>query len=104
MVVRSADPADLEATLRRRLATGDLSLPDPASGRTADRHRLLLEFGREDLQFARMAEAHTDAVSILHEAGREEYAGLLYGVCGRRRSDVSTLISYLARITQGSSI
>jgi alkylation response protein AidB-like acyl-CoA dehydrogenase len=39
-----------------------------------------MEIARADLQIARIAEAHTDAVSILHEAGRTESPGALYGV------------------------
>jgi alkylation response protein AidB-like acyl-CoA dehydrogenase len=62
------------------VSSGELSLPDPASGRTAERHERLLEVGRADLQMARVAEAHTDAVSILHEAGRAEMPETLYGV------------------------
>ena len=80
MACRSAESRELEAELRRRVATGELSLPDPASGRTDERHVRLLELGRDDLQIARMAEAHTDALSILHEAGRHEVPGALYGV------------------------
>ena len=74
------DPGGLELELRRLLASGELTLPDPASGRTAERHNRLVEIGRADLQIARVAEAHTDAVAILHEAGRSEQPGALYGV------------------------
>lgn len=71
---------ELELELRRQLARGALTLPDPASGRTAERHARLLAVGRADMQVARVAEAHTDAVSILHEAGLSERPGTLYGV------------------------
>ena len=71
---------ELERELRRQVESGAFTLPDPARGRTAERHNRLLEVGRADLQIARVAEAHTDAVSILHEAGRTEVAGALYGV------------------------
>ncbi len=71
---------NLEREFRHQLDSGLLTLPDPASGRTAERHNRLLEIGRADLQVARVAEAHTDAVSILHEAGRSEMPGALYGV------------------------
>jgi alkylation response protein AidB-like acyl-CoA dehydrogenase len=70
----------LESEFRRQVASGDLTLPDPASGRTPERHIRLLEVGRADLQIARVAEAHTDAVAILHEEGRTEQSGALYGV------------------------
>lgn len=55
-------------------------LPLPGAGQTADRHRRLLELGREDLSLARLAEAHFDAVAILAEAGREPSPDALYGV------------------------
>jgi alkylation response protein AidB-like acyl-CoA dehydrogenase len=71
---------DLEREFRRQVESGVLTLPDPAGGRTAERHNRLLEVARSDLQIARVAEAHTDAVSILHEAGRSEIPGALYGV------------------------
>jgi alkylation response protein AidB-like acyl-CoA dehydrogenase len=58
----------------------DESLPLPGHGQTALRHRRLMEIGREDLSLARLAEAHTDAVAILAEAGREPEPGKLYGV------------------------
>jgi alkylation response protein AidB-like acyl-CoA dehydrogenase len=73
-------PGELERELRDQLATGVLTLPDPGSGQTAERHLRLLEIGRADLQVARVAEAHTDAVAILHEAGRKELPDALYGV------------------------
>jgi alkylation response protein AidB-like acyl-CoA dehydrogenase len=71
---------ELEHELRHQLASGVFDLPDPAGGSTAERHDRLLAIGRVDLQVARVAEAHTDAVSILHEAGRIEMPGALYGV------------------------
>ena len=73
-------PADLERELRRQLQHGVFTLPDPAKGHTDERHSRLMEIGRADLQIARVAEAHTDAVAILHEAGRTEVPGALYGV------------------------
>ena len=71
---------ELECEFRRLVGCGALSLPDPASGRTVERHARLLEVGRTDVQMARVAEAHTDAISILHEAGRSEIENGLYGV------------------------
>ena len=71
---------ELECEFRRQVASGVLTLPDPARGHTAERHARLLEVGRADLQIARVAEAHTDAISILHEAGRSEVSAALYGV------------------------
>jgi alkylation response protein AidB-like acyl-CoA dehydrogenase len=43
------------------------------------RHRRLTEIARADLSLARLAEAHTDALAILAEAGRRPLPGL-YGV------------------------
>ena len=54
--------------------------PLPGHGQTALRHRQLMALGREDLSLARLAEAHTDAVAILAEAGRAPVPGKLYGV------------------------
>ncbi|MEO7372092.1 MAG: acyl-CoA dehydrogenase, partial [Ilumatobacteraceae bacterium] len=73
-------PAELECEFRRQVVSGAMTLPDPACGQTARRHELLMEIGRADLQMARVAEAHTDAISILHEAGRSERPAQLYGV------------------------
>ena len=67
--------------LRQRMhALVEESLPLPAAGETAKRHRRLMEIGREDLSLARLAEAHWDAVAILAEAGRPAAPGALYGV------------------------
>lgn len=70
----------LAITLRRMLTAGDFDLPLPASGSSADRLERLSGIARSDLQVARMAEAHTDAVAILHEARRIPVHDTLYGV------------------------
>ncbi len=70
----------LELRLRHLLATGKLLPPHPGKGKTAERHRLLAEIGRQDLSLARLAEAHLDAVAILAEADRAPVSGALYGV------------------------
>lgn len=75
-----ASGRQLAARLRDLEAQGGLQLPDPGDGRTAERHRALFEFAREDVSLARLVEAHTDALSILHEAGRDAAPGALYGV------------------------
>jgi hypothetical protein len=62
-----------------------LALPLPGQGKTADRHRELLEFGRENLSLARLAEAHFDAIAILAEAGRRPRENALYGVWASER-------------------
>ena len=56
-------------------------LADPGTGQTAERLAWLMTAARHnDISTARLAEAHIDAVSILHEAHREPVAGSLYGV------------------------
>jgi hypothetical protein len=55
-------------------------LPLPGAGNTPARHHALLNWGAMDLSFARIAEAHTDAVAILAECGRSPRRGALYGV------------------------
>jgi alkylation response protein AidB-like acyl-CoA dehydrogenase len=55
-------------------------LPLPGQGQTALRHAKLWEAGVEDLSFARIAEAHWDAVAILAECGRQPQPETLYGV------------------------
>lgn len=60
-------------------AAGRLDLPFPGEGRTAERLDALHEFAERDVSLARLAEAHTDALAILHEAGRTPGRGL-YGV------------------------
>jgi len=62
------------------VATGRLSLPLPGGGQTAARHAALYELGRADLSVARLAEAHTDALAILAQAGCNAVPGYLYGV------------------------
>lgn len=61
-------------------SSGQLALPLPGSGGTAERHAALYEFGRLDLGLARLIEAHTDALAIIGEAGHAARVGNLYGV------------------------
>jgi len=69
----------LETQLRKLYRRGVLDIPFPGAGRTPERHRKLAEWARCDLSLARLAEAHVDAMAILHEAGRTPGDGL-YGV------------------------
>jgi hypothetical protein len=55
-------------------------LPVPGQGKTADRHLHLMAAGRKDLELARLAEAHWDAIAILAEANRKPQSGAIYGV------------------------
>lgn len=70
----------LEQRLRLLLKEGQLDLPRPGTGQTPLRHRMLAAFAREDVSLARLVEAHTDAIAILKEAGKEPARGALYGV------------------------
>ncbi len=63
------------------LESGRLELPLPASGRTAERWQRLARLAEEDIVAARIAEAHVDAVAILHElGGKPPEPGQLWGV------------------------
>jgi alkylation response protein AidB-like acyl-CoA dehydrogenase len=71
----------VESELRTLLADGDLDLSDPGDGETSDRLLTLFHLARtRPVSVARLAEAHTDAVAILHEAGRRPEPASLYGV------------------------
>jgi alkylation response protein AidB-like acyl-CoA dehydrogenase len=71
-------------TLEDRLAgfadSPSSELPLPGAGRTPERHRALARWGAMDLSFARIAEAHTDALAILAGTGLKPRRGALYGV------------------------
>lgn len=69
--------AELVEELRSCLAE---KMPLPGQGHTPVRHLRLMEFGRRNLSFARLAEAHFDAVAILAEADRPVKADAIYGV------------------------
>jgi hypothetical protein len=68
---------DIVGKLRSQLHA---PLPLPANGQSALRHTKLWAAGYEDLSYARVAEAHWDAVAILAESGRQPMPGMLYGV------------------------
>ena len=70
----------LENRLAVFAASSEQVLPLPGSGRMSERHRALAEWGAADLSFARIAEAHTDALAILAEGGHVPRPGALYGV------------------------
>lgn len=69
----------LDERLKGFVAEAD-TIPLPGSGLTPHRHRALLKWGCEDLSFARIAEAHTDALAILTESGHAPRPQALYGV------------------------
>jgi hypothetical protein len=58
-------------------ATG---LSFPGAGATAARHRALFDWGLRDLSFARIVEAHADALAILAESKHVPRPRALYGV------------------------
>lgn len=61
--------------------SGRLELPLPASGRTGERWQRLARLAEDDVVAARIAEAHVDAVAILHElGGKPPDPGQLWGV------------------------
>lgn len=55
--------------VRHWLESGQLDLPLPASGHTAERWQRLAELTENDIVAGRLAEAHVDAVAILAELG-----------------------------------
>jgi alkylation response protein AidB-like acyl-CoA dehydrogenase len=73
-------PADERRDLRDRLAAAvAVRLPAPGSGWTGERFHALSEIARNDLELARLAEAHHDAHAIASDLGVELADGL-YGV------------------------
>ncbi|OBG36342.1 acyl-CoA dehydrogenase [Mycobacterium alsense] len=90
------------------LDSGRLELPLPASGRTAERWQRLARLAEEDVVAARIAEAHVDAVAILHElGGKPPDSGQLWGVWAAESCDakvVATEISDGATILDGTKV
>jgi alkylation response protein AidB-like acyl-CoA dehydrogenase len=62
------------------IGSGASRLPLPGAGRTPERLQALCGWGAADLSFARIAEAHTDALAILAECNQLPRRGALYGV------------------------
>ncbi|MGZ4563402.1 MAG: acyl-CoA dehydrogenase family protein [Mycobacterium sp.] len=74
--------------VRHWLESGRLELPLPASGRTAERWQRLASLAEENIVAARVAEAHVDAVAILHElGGKPPESGQLWGVWAAESPD-----------------
>jgi hypothetical protein len=59
---------------------GRWDLPLPGAGQTPRRLLMLSQISRRDLAAGRIAEAHTDAIAILAEAGAAARVNALYGV------------------------
>ena len=90
------------------LESGRLELPLPASGRSAERWQRLALLAQDDIVAARIAEAHVDAVAILHElGGKPPDSGQLWGVWAAESPDatvVATRISGGAVILNGTKV
>ncbi len=87
-------PVDAAQRLRALERSGELTLPRPGGGATPARLDALWSLAAtEDLSVARLAEAHTDAVAILTEAGHEVPPAMLLGVWASNRSDAPVTAS-----------
>jgi alkylation response protein AidB-like acyl-CoA dehydrogenase len=74
--------------IKHWLDSGRLELPLPASGCTGERWRRLALLAEDDIVAARIAEAHVDAVAILHElGGKPPEFGQLWGVWAAESPD-----------------
>jgi hypothetical protein len=82
---------ELRHELRTFARDHTAQLPLPGGGATDRRFATLFEVGRRDLSVARLVEAHTDALAILAEAGRDAPPGATFGVwAARSRTEVVT--------------
>jgi alkylation response protein AidB-like acyl-CoA dehydrogenase len=61
--------ADAAAAFTAAVEAGELNLPLPGCGRTAERFAALARLAGEDLSVARLAEGHADALAVLAELG-----------------------------------
>jgi alkylation response protein AidB-like acyl-CoA dehydrogenase len=74
--------------IKHWLESGRIELPLPASGRTAERWERLARLAEDDIVAARVAEAHIDAVAILHElGGKPPDSSQLWGVWAAESPD-----------------
>ncbi len=83
--------ANIGSTLRAALAHGALDLPLPGEGQTLLRWSSLAELSAADLSLGRLAEAHTDAHSILAELDAASEPGQLWGVWAAESSPVAAV-------------
>jgi alkylation response protein AidB-like acyl-CoA dehydrogenase len=94
--------------VRHWLESGRLELPLPASGRTAERWQRLARLAEDDIVAARIAEAHVDAVAILHElGGKPPDSDQLWGVWAAESPDamlIATRIGGGATILNGTKV
>lgn len=68
------------------------SLRAPGRGHTGERFAALFDCGRADLEVARLAEAHHDAVAIAAELDHELHRDAVYGVWAAGGADPLTLV------------
>jgi hypothetical protein len=75
------------------LDAGELDLPLPGSGQTANRWRKLAAFAEIDVVAARLAEAHADATAILAELGAHSpKPGELWAVWAAESAEVTLTV------------
>jgi alkylation response protein AidB-like acyl-CoA dehydrogenase len=74
------EPSAIASRLRQLAAEHAFDLPLPGHGATVARFDALFRFGAEDLSVGRLAEAHTDGLAILAEAGITHDPATLLGV------------------------
>jgi alkylation response protein AidB-like acyl-CoA dehydrogenase len=90
------------------LESGRLEMPLPASGRTGERWQRLALLAEDDIVAARIAEAHVDAVAILHElGGKPPESGQLWGVWAAESPDAvltATIVSGGAFLLNGTKV
>jgi alkylation response protein AidB-like acyl-CoA dehydrogenase len=76
------------------LESGRLELPLPATGRTAERWQRLAQLAEDNIVAARVAEAHVDAVAILHElGGKPPELDQLWGVWAAEAPDAAVTVT-----------
>jgi hypothetical protein len=75
--------------LRRSVLDGELDLPLPGAGATAERFTRLIRIATADPVRARLAEGHADAVAILAELGGPDPARDIWGVWAARPQSVT---------------
>jgi alkylation response protein AidB-like acyl-CoA dehydrogenase len=99
----SAARDPVAATLREMAEAGALDLPTPGRGATAERHIALFELTRRrTVAVGRLAEAHTDAVAIVREAGLDPHLESLYGVWASERPGASIRLDTSLGTVDGS--
>jgi alkylation response protein AidB-like acyl-CoA dehydrogenase len=87
--------APLAERARDALADGRLELPALGGGNTPGRWTALVELAADDVDLARLGEAHVDAVEILREAGIDAPEGALLGVWASEHPSASVTVEAL---------